>query len=144
MAKNKTKAKAKPAKAAKPEGYTFGRPTEYGPHVLAITKDYYAGGYKADGHTLPLQAGLCMRLDIGKGTLREWAARHPDFSALLDNGRVILEMAITNGGTGGLLNPTFTALVAANTIDWRSSKADIDHKSSDGTMSPTKIAIVAG
>lgn len=137
----KPKANVKP----KPDGYKFGRPTLYGQHVLEIAQDYFFNdGYIKDGLSLPLLSGLCLRLEIARSTLNLWAIEHKDFSEILARGQQKLEAVLVTGATVGGYNPTFSGLVAANTLDWRSSKSDIDHKSSDGSMTPSRIEIVAG
>ena len=157
MAKAKPKAKrqynprrnVKPAKAVEtPPVVTahrpVGRPSEYGPHVLEITKAYFESGYKERGQQIPTKAGLGIILGHSQDTLNRWGKEYHEFSEALRMGLNYTELELLDGGLTGRFNPTFTGLVAANTIGYRSAKSEIDHKSSDGSMSPTKIVIQAG
>lgn len=132
-----TKPKAKRAKISppkpepvapkpKPEGYTTGRPTLYGPDVLESANDYFFNdGYRSDGHSLPMFAGLAVRLGVAKSTLYKWAAENKDFSDILERGKAQLEIVLSTGATVGGYNPTFSGLIAANALDWRSSKSEV-------------------
>lgn len=121
-----------------------GRPTEYGPHVLEITKAYFESGYKERGQQIPTKAGLGIILGVSQQTLANWAEKSPEFVEALRMGLNYTELELLDGGLSGRFNPTFTGLVAANTIGYRSTKSEIDHKSSDGSMSqkPTVIKII--
>ncbi|MDF7480882.1 DNA-packaging protein, partial [Proteus mirabilis] len=52
------------------------------------------------------------------------------------------EMKLINSGLAGDFNATITKLMLAN--HGYSEKQEVDHTSSDNSMSPTKIVLVAG
>lgn len=129
-----TRPKAKRAKISppKPEPVApkpkleVGRPTLYGPHVIESATDYFFNsGYRADGHSLPMFAGLAVRLGVAKSTLYKWAAENKEFSDVLERGKAQLEIVLSTGATVGGYNPTFSGLIAANALDWRSSKSEV-------------------
>ncbi|MEN7471298.1 terminase small subunit, partial [Providencia stuartii] len=56
--------------------------------------------------------------------------------------KTLQENRLINKGLIGEFNPTITKLMLAN--HGYSEKQEVDHKSSDSSMSPTKIVLVAG
>lgn len=77
--KKVTKKKAvKKKPAAKPEGYTFGRPTEYKPEYCEVAIEALKKGFSKEavaGHI-----GIC------KDTLYKWIKRHKDFADAIAQG----------------------------------------------------------
>ena len=112
-----------------------GRPTKYDPSFCERVIE--AG---AEGKTL---AEMASDLDIDRSTLADWREQHPEFSRAVKYG---LEKAQAWWEKNGRL-ATFGAFDGFNATsyifqmknrfseEWKDRK-DIDHSSSDGTMTP--------
>lgn len=116
------------------ERRAVGRPSKYNEDVQAHAEQYIYD-FKEQGDVIPSQAGLCCWLGIAKSTSQLWAKEYPEFSATLDAIQIKQEALALNGGLNGAFNATITKLVLAN--HGYSEKQEIDHRSGDGTMSPT-------
>lgn len=91
---------------------------------------------------------FCAEVGISRQTLHNWKDSHPEF---LDayiraevEGRAYWERWLrTEGITDSRINAPLVKLYLANRFGM-SDKQSVDHTSSDGTMRPTRIEIVAG
>lgn len=117
-----------------------GRPTKYNDELQALA-DTYIFKYKELGDVIPSRVGLCCFLGISKSTSFEWANLYPEFSATLDAIDAMQENVALNRGLDGTFSSTIVKLVLAN--HGYSDKQELAHTSPDGSMSPTKIEIVA-
>ena len=117
-----------------------GRPTKYSEKLQALA-DTYISKYKELGDVIPSRVGLCSFLGISKSTSFEWANIYPEFSATLDAIDVMQERVALNRGLDGTFNSTIVKLVLAN--HGYSDRQELAHTSPDGSMSPTRIEIVA-
>jgi len=117
-----------------------GRPTKYSEKLQALA-DTYISKYKELGDVIPSRVGLCSFLGISKSTSFEWANIYPEFSATLDAIDVMQEKVALNRGLDGTFNSTIVKLVLAN--HGYSDRQELAHTSPDGSMSPTRIEIVA-
>lgn len=117
-----------------------GRPTKYSKELQALA-DTYIFKYKELGDVIPSRVGLCCFLGISKSTSFEWANLYPEFSATLDAIDAMQEKVALNRGLDGTFNPTIVKLVLAN--HGYSDRQELAHTSPDGSMSPTRIEIVA-
>jgi hypothetical protein len=119
-----------------------GRPTKYSKEIPEKAREYADTGYKEAEHTIPSIAGLARVLGVHKDTLYEWAKHNPKFSDALKEVSTSQELAALNGGVSGDFNPTITKLVLHN--HGYHDKAELDNKSSDGSMSPPKTIQLVG
>ena len=116
-----------------------GRPTKYSDEIQSQADDYVLTWSEKDA--VPSRVGLCCRLGIAKHTSYEWEKLYPQFSATLAAVDTLQEHTAVNKGITGEFNSTIVKLVLAN--HGYSEKSAIDHHSSDGSMSPTRIELVA-
>jgi transposase len=86
-------------------------------------------------------------LDISKTTLYNWAEAHEEFMNAKKRGEELSLSWWVKQGRIQLQNRDFSATLfymnMKNRFKWR-DKHEVDHSSSDGTMTPTKIIIQAG
>lgn len=118
----------------------FGRPTKYGPKLQAQADEYILRWSETDA--VPSRVGLCCWLGISKPTSFEWEKIYPDFSTTLQAVEALQEHTAMNKGITGEFNSTIVKLVLAN--HGYSDKVQQDVVSSDGSIGPTRIEIVAG
>lgn len=119
----------------------MGRPSKFA-ESLVKAKEYLMGGYEAVGDVVPSVAGLACYLGVSRKTVYEWVKESVDLSDTLEGILAMQENKLINKGLNGDFNPTITKLMLAN--HGYSEKQEVDHKSSDNSMSPTKIVLVAG
>jgi hypothetical protein len=89
----------------------IGRPTDYGPGILELTRDYLSN-YPNFGDAIPSIAGLSTFLKIARSTIYEWA-KHEDkkeFSDILEDILSDQERTLINKGLKGEFNSTITKL----------------------------------
>lgn len=111
-----------------------GRPSIYTPKLLEKARDYVLN-YANYGDMIPSIAGLACELSISRDTCHAWAKDEdkPEFSDIIRDIAQAQERKLVNGGLSGDLNPQITKLVLAK--HGYSDKQEIDHTSSDGSMS---------
>ena len=115
----------------------IGRPTKYqGQKTIDKAMEYANGGFEALGEVIPTAAGLALCLEVNKTTLYEWAKQHPAFSNTLNILNQRQEVNTINNALLGKYNATIAARVLAN--HGYTDKAQVDHTSSDKSMSPTE------
>ncbi|EPI2106718.1 DNA-packaging protein [Providencia rettgeri] len=119
----------------------MGRPSKFA-ESLGKAKEYLMGGYETVGDVIPSVAGLACYLGVSRKTVYEWVKESTDLSDTLEGILAMQENKLINKGLNGDFNPTITKLMLAN--HGYSEKQEVDHKSSDSSMSPTKIVLVAG
>ncbi|EMI4428851.1 DNA-packaging protein [Providencia rettgeri] len=119
----------------------MGRPSKFA-ESLVKAKEYLMGGYETVGDVVPSVAGLACYLGVSRKTVYEWVKESTDLSDTLEGILAMQENKLINKGLNGDFNPTITKLMLAN--HGYSEKQEVDHKSSDSSMSPTKIVLVAG
>lgn len=108
---------------------------------MQATADRYLDEYKEFGDAIPSAVGLAIFMGISKSTLYEWAKIHKALSYTLSAVNSAQERSAVNNGITGKFNSTITKLVLAN--HGYSDKQDIAHSSPDGSMTPSRIEIVA-
>lgn len=118
-----------------------GRPSKLA-ESIEKAKEYLMGGYEAVGDVVPSVAGLACYLGISRSTAQEYAKDNAEFSGTLEAIKTLQENKLINKGLVGDFNPTITKLMLAN--HGYSDKAEIDNKSSDGSMTskPTTIQLL--
>ena len=115
-----------------------GRPSKLAESINKA-KDYLMGGYETVGDVVPSVAGLACYLGISRSTAQEYAKENEEFSGTLEAIKTLQENKLINKGLVGDFNPTITKLMLAN--HGYSDKAEVDNKSSDGSMSPKPTTI---
>lgn len=105
-------------------------------------KEYLMGGYETVGDVVPSVAGMACYLGISRSRAYEYAKQSEDFKDTLDDIQTLQERGLVNKGLSGEFNATITKLMLAN--HGYSDKAEIDNKSSDGSMTykPTTIQLL--
>ena len=118
-----------------------GRPSELA-ECLIKAKEYLLGDYETFGDVVPSVAGLACYLGKHKSSMYEYAKQNKEFSDTLEAIKTLQENKLINGGLTSSFNPTITKLMLSN--HGYSEKQEIDHQSSDGSMSPkpTRIELV--
>jgi hypothetical protein len=116
-----------------------GRPTKYN-EAMQEKADDYLTTYQKDS-VVPSVAGLSLVLDLSDSTIYDWKAKHPDFSRTLRNIKKKQEAELLNKGLTSEFNATIVKLMLHN--HGYSDKVEQDLKSSDGSMKPTIIELVA-
>ena len=117
----------------------MGRPTKYNEEIQDKA-DEYLTEYKIDS-VVPSAIGLSLYLDISDSTLYDWGRKHKDFSLTLEKIKKKQATELINKGLTSEFNPTIVKLMLHN--HGYSDKVEQDLKSSDGSMKPTIIELVA-
>lgn len=117
-----------------------GRPSKLG-ESLEKAKEYLLGGYENVGEIIPSIAGLACYLAISRSTVYEYQKENKEFSDILEAVLSLQESKLINKGLSGDFNPTVTKLIL--TKHGYSDKQEVDLSSSDGSMRPTTIQLVA-
>jgi len=117
-----------------------GRPTKYSDD-LQLQADEYLFKYSEVGDVIPSRVGLCCYLGISKRVSYEWEAIYPEFLHTLENIEAMQERTAVNRGLDGTFNAAITKLILHN--HGYSEKQELAHTSPDGSMSPTRIELVA-
>lgn len=118
-----------------------GRPSKYNEETQAKAEEYLLTGYLDNEGVIPSVAGLACYLGVSRSTIQDWRKEHPDFNETIEAIDVKQEHIALNGGLSGKYNSTITKLVLAN--HGYSDRIEQSHTSPDGTMTPTRIEIVA-
>lgn len=115
-----------------------GRPTGYNDSRPQQVIDLMAQGYS-------LTAAMG-ELGFHRQTAYEWIEAHPAFSDAVKIGQAkrqrFLEERLLKADVGPVVTSSIFALKNTGTGDWR-EKQEVDHTSSDGSMSPARIELVA-
>lgn len=124
----------------------IGCPSKLNDELIARAKEYLFGGYSELGDVVPSVAGLSCYLAIARSTTYEYAKQGSElgreFSDIVEGILSLQENKLINGGLKGEFNSSIAKLMLAK--HGYSEKQEVDHKSSDSSMSPTKIILVAG
>lgn len=115
-----------------------GRPTDFKPAMGEEILQLMASGLSL--------AASAAELGIHRQRVYEWMDRHPDFADTVKLAQVkrqlFLERRLLSADSGPVVTSTIFALKNAGPEDWR-EKQEIDHKSSDGSMTPQRVELVA-
>ena len=117
----------------------LGRPTKYNDELQAKADDYVEN-YDTNS-VVPTIAELSLILDISDSTFYEWRDKYPEFARTLDRIMKTQEVGLVNKSLRNEINPTIAKLMMHN-HDY-SDRVEQDLKSTDGSMKPTVIEIVA-
>lgn len=115
-----------------------GRPTDFKPAMGEEILQLMASGLSL--------AASAAELGIHRQRVYEWMDRHPDFADTVKlaqaKRQLFLERRLLSADSGPVVTSTIFALKNAGPEDWR-EKQEVDHKSSDGSMTPARIELVA-
>ena len=117
-----------------------GRPSKYDPKYCAMAVNFLRDGYSV--------TALAGKLGVARSTVFKWAEENEEFSDALKTGQALAalfwedrlrDVAMTGEG-----NATAAIFGVKNRSreEWR-DKHEVDHSSTDGSMKPTVIELVA-
>ena len=119
-----------------------GRPSLYDPEYCELVV-----AHLADGSSL---TSFAAEIDVARSTINKWMGEHPEFSEACARAKAKSaawwekqgrSIALAGGGPGAATMTMF-GMKNMGAEDWKDS-AQVDHRSSDGSMSPTRIVIEA-
>ena len=118
------------------------RPSEYSEEKLDLARAYVDGGWEERGDVVPTAVGLALAMEVATATVYNWATpEKPDFLEVFTRVAQIQHQGLVNRGLIGDFNPAITKMLL--TKHGYSDKQEIDHQSSDGSMTPpTRIELV--
>lgn len=95
---------------------TAGRPTDYGPRILKLTRDYIKNFASKYGDVVPTVAGLAVALDVGRQTIYDWASQEDkkEFAYTLETILSTQEKELISKSLTGTFNTTISKLMLAN------------------------------
>jgi len=113
-----------------------GRPTKYKPEYCDNVKEFMQ-----DGYSVTAFAG---HIGVARSTVFKWADEHDVFSDALKTGQAMAAMwwedrlrQVAQTGEGNASAAIF-GVKNRSSMEWK-DKQEIDHSSSDGTMSPKDV-----
>lgn len=119
-----------------------GRPSKYDDAIQEIAEDY-CKNYSDYGDVVPTVVGLAIAMDVATNTVYNWAnENNPDFLRIFTRIEQLQHQGLVNGGLSNAFNPAITKMML--TKHGYSDKIEQSHTSPDGSMSPTRIELVAG
>lgn len=117
-----------------------GRPSKYKPEYCQAAIDFMSEGYSV--------TAFAGHIGVARSTVFKWAEENPEFSDSLKTAQAMAAMwweetlrQVARTGDGNASAAIF-GVKNRSTEDWK-DKQEHDHTSSDGTMSPTRIELVA-
>jgi hypothetical protein len=115
-----------------------GRPSSYNENMGREVINLMAEG-------LSLTAAMA-ELGYHRQTAYDWQEKYPEFSDAVKIGQakrqLFLERRLLSADVGPVVTSSIFALKNTGTGDWR-DKQEVDHISSDGSMTPQRIELVA-
>ena len=121
-----------------------GRPSKYTPELLAKAKQYEANHKVAgEDEVLPTIEGLAIYVGIHRKTIYEWLHDDDkqDFSDIVETVLAKQAKTLISKGLTGDFNSAITKVILSKHN--YSERQELDHTSSDGSMKPTVIELVA-
>lgn len=119
-----------------------GRPSKYGPDMLAKAQDYIET-WKEKGDAVPTVVGLALACGVATNTVRNWVENGTacgQFLTIFTRIEQEQHQALVNNGLFGSFNPAITKMML--TKHGYSDKVEQAHTSPDGSMSPKPTSIV--
>lgn len=89
---------------------------------------------------LPTKERFAFSIGVHRSTLIEWANNHPEFSYAIKKAEDLQKDILIQNGLVQSYDKTFAIFVAKNVTDM-SDKQQLDHTSSDGSLSPKPTTI---
>lgn len=105
--------------------------------VIALAQEYL-DNYTDLEQVVPTVAGLALHAEISRSVIYDWEKSESTDVRFLDILSAIKEkqeVRLVNGGLSNQFNPTIAKMML--TKHGYSDKQEIDHQSSDGSMSPS-------
>ncbi len=118
-----------------------GRPTKYDPAYCEAVVEHMAEGASL--------TSFAASIGVSRSTINLWIDANPEFMEATKRGKAVCaawwERLGRNQAVSGQGNATLVIFGLKNMAaeDWRDRK-ELDHQSSDRSMSPTRIEIVPG
>ena len=112
-----------------------GRPSKYDDDMQMIAEDY-CENYTNYGDVVPTVVGFALAMDVATNTVYNWAnENNPKFLRIFTRVEQLQHKGLVNGGLTGDFNPAIAKMML--------TKQELAHTSPDGSMSPTRIELVA-
>lgn len=117
-----------------------GRPTKYDKKYCKEAIEYMREGFSV--------TAFAGHIGVARSTVFKWAEQNEEFSDALKTAQalaaqrweqILLQVAMTGEGNA---SAAIFGVKNRSSVDWR-DKQEHDHTSSDGSMSPTRIELVA-
>jgi hypothetical protein len=120
----------------------IGRPTKYTPELLEKAHEYL-DRWEELGDYIPQLAGMALHCDISTETVQEWKkdSKKNEFSVLCARVLLMQQRVLINKGLSRKADASLSKLLLMK--HGYSEKQEVDVSSSDGSMSPTRIELVA-
>ncbi len=115
-----------------------GRPTTYTDEMISKSLEYLEV-YGTLEELIPTVVGLCRYIKRSKSIVYDWA-KDPEkaiFSDILCQIEELQHIKLVNGGLSSAFNPAITKMML--TKHGYSDKQEIDHQSSDNSMTPPSV-----
>lgn len=118
------------------------RPSKYSEEMQSKA-EYYVENYAEIGDVVPTVVGLALCLGVATNTIYNWANDEvsPEFLSIFMRVEQLQHQGLVNNGLTGTFNPAITKMML--TKHGYSDKIEQAHTSPDGSMSPTRIELVA-
>jgi len=117
-----------------------GRPSKLTDELIEKAR-LYIDDFRSHGDVIPTIEGLAYYLEIARSTLYTYEEADSRFSDIVNRVRLLQAKMLINGGLMGDFNASITKVMLTK-HDY-SDKQEIDHKSSENSMKPTVIELVA-
>lgn len=117
-----------------------GRPTKLTDELKVKARNYELV-FREEGDIIPSIEGLAYYLNIARSTLYKYEDEDAEFSDIVERVKTLQGKMLISGGLVGDFNASITKVILTK-HDY-SDKQEIDHKSSDNSMKPTVIELVA-
>lgn len=118
----------------------MGRPTKFNDEVLAKAKEYLEA-WEELGDYIPQLAGLSEHCQISETSRKKYEKENEEFATLCARVRARQQRVLINKGLSRESEASLSKLLLMK--HGYSDRVEQDVKSSDGSMSPTRIEIVA-
>jgi len=118
-----------------------GRPSKYDPKYCQMAIEFMKDGFSV--------TALAGHIGVSRSTIFLWAENNPEFSDALKTGQALAahwwEVRLRDVALTGEGNATAAIFGVKNRSreEWK-DKHEVDHSSTDGTMKPTVIELIAG
>lgn len=116
-----------------------GRPSTYDPSYCDVVIEL--------GRLGKSKAQMASHFEVSRQTIDNWADAHPEFLEALNRAMAHCQAWWEDQAQSGMFTPGFNAAVWKKSVEARfrddyTEKREIDHKSSDGSMTPVRIELV--